>query len=431
VPPKPAQMPQDDNISRQAAVADYVRKYTSDFVVSNPSSGNVLSQHCVLVTGATGSLGSHLVQYLAEQETVSTVICLNRYTRGSLAGVRQRQSLTSRSIELDDKALSKLRVFETETSQPNLGLPREQYEDMVNTVTHIVHNAWPMSGKRPVSGFEAQFRVMRNLIHLARDVACRSALRPKLGFQFISSIATTGHYPVRTGDINVPEQRMSIDDVLPNGYGDAKFVCENMLDETLHKHSDCFRTMSVRLGQVAGSSTSGYWNSLEHLSFLIKSSQTLKCLPNFEGTVSWTPVNDVAATLGELLISSATPYPIYHIDNPVGQPWKQMILTLANCLNVPMQTGIVPFEEWVRRVRNFSGSVEKDNPAFKLIDFLDTNFLRMSCGGLLLETKHSREHSKTLRELGPVSEDVVRGYVRYWQRIGFLARSVMEGQTGS
>jgi thioester reductase-like protein len=59
-----------------------------------------------------------------------------------------------------------------------------------------------------------------------------------------------------------------------------------MLDETLHKYSDEFRPMVVRIGQIAGSKNSGYWNPVEHLAFLIKSCQTLKVLPDFEGVCS-------------------------------------------------------------------------------------------------------------------------------------------------
>ena len=403
-------------------MTEYVKKNVQDFVapvVSGTATTPGEDEQCVLVTGATGSLGSHLIEHFAKQSNVKSVICINRSASGSVPDTRQQQAMTSRGIELSESILSKLQVLETDTTKPLLGLPKDVYDGLVEKTTHILHNAWPMSGKRPVKGFELQFQVMRNLINFARDISCRRTKGTKVGFQFISSIATVGHYPLWSENPNVPEERMKIESILPNGYGDAKYVCELMLDETLHKYPDQFRTMAVRLGQVAGSKTSGYWNPMEHLSFLVKSSQTLKALPNFEGLLSWTPVNDVAATLGELLVQNNTPYPIYHIDNPVRQAWQDMIPVLADALNVPRKN-VVDFEEWVRRVRNFPGSVEADNPAFKLIEFLDGNFLRMSCGGLLLGTEKAREHSKTLANLGPVSDDVARKYVQAWRDMGFL-----------
>lgn len=429
VPAKPVTVPSFDIVERAAVVDAYVRDFTAGFdmppSVSTRDAANVTRPQCVLVTGATGSLGAHLVAELVARPDVETVFCLNRVSRGSDAAQRQRKSLAEKGLELEPGHLAKLRIFETDASKPQLGLSDEQYEGLTRAITAIIHNAWPMSGVRPIRGFEAQFAVMRNLIDLARDAA---ACSPRtVTFQFISSIAVVGHYPMWSGTVHVPEQRVGIESVLPNGYGDAKYVCERMLDTTLHKHPGPFRTMCVRLGQVAGNSKTGYWNSLEHLSFLVKSSQTLRALPDFSGKLSWTPVDVVASTLADLVLGSvsgsptaSTPYSIYHIDNPVGQPWQNMVPVLARALGIP-SSNVLPFTEWVRRVRHFPGSVERDNPAFKLIDFLDGNFLRMSCGGLLLDTAHTRQHSPTLAAMGPVSDVTAEGYIRYWRRTGFLS----------
>ena len=135
--------------------------------------------------------------------------------------------------------------------------------------------------------------------------------------------------------------------------------------------------------------------------------------------LSWCPVNDMAAALSELLLSNRNLHPIYHIDNPVQQPWREMILTLADALNVP-KANIIPFREWVSKVRRSPLSTEKDNPAAMLIDFLDDHFLRMSCGGLILDTKKACEHSKALAAVVPVGKEVARKYVRAWEDMGFL-----------
>ena len=97
-----------------------------------------------------------------------------------------------------------------------------------------------------------------------------------------------------------------------------------------------------------------------------------------------------------------------------------MIPVFADGLDIP-RTNVIPFPDWVERVRRFPGLVEEENPAVKLIDFLDENFTRMSCGGLLLETTKSREHSGTLRAVGPVSDDVVRKFVHSWKNVRFLS----------
>ena len=99
-----------------------------------------------------------------------------------------------------------------------------------------------------------------------------------------------------------------------------------------------------------------------------------------------------------------------------------MIAILADALDIP-NANIVPFDDWLRRVRRFPSSTEADNPAGIVVEFLDEHFVRMSCGGLILDTTKSRKHSKTLAMgTAPVSAELVRKYIRIWQDAGFLAK---------
>ena len=406
--------------TRMKAIEQYVQKYTSDFYGPSNSPSNVSTiddGKVILVTGASGSLGAHLTYHLAQLPDVKTVVCLNRENKAE-GRVRQEQAMRDKGIRFPETLKHKLQVFQTDSSKPKLGLPKGDYEGLVNSVTHLIHNAWPMSAKRPLSGFESQFQVMRNLIDFACEAASRHSDNFKFGFQMVSSIGVVGQYGFESNSkIIVPEERVGIESVLPNGYGEAKWGCEWMLDLTLHQHPARFRTMVVRLGQIAGSKTSGYWNPMEHFGFLIKSSQTLNALPEMVGGLYWTPVNDIAGTLSDLILADNAPYPIYHVENPMGQPWHEMTSILAKALHIP-PSNVIPFQEWMDRVRN---APQKNNPASTLLDFLEDNFLRMSCGGLVLDTKKTLEHSKTLREVGPVSEKVARKYIHIWREIGFLS----------
>ena len=433
IPPtvKPTNDHSTDCSARQAAVDGYVRKMTDGFAEgvkpassTTPSAGSSQG-HTVIVTGATGSLGAHIVQNLANRSDVSRIVCLNRRSRQQDAQERQLASLTKKGIKLTQEKLDKLTILETDMFKPSLGLPTDIYENLLTSTTDIIHNAWLMNAKWPLKNFEAQLQIMRNLLDFTRESSNRKPSDEKMTFQFISSIATVGHWPITTGRPAVPEERMPIEAVLPTGYGDAKYICELMLDATLHRFPDRFRAMVIRPGQVAGSSTSGYWNPMEHLSFLWKSSQMLKCLPDFDGVLSWTPVDDVAGTCTDILLlpPDQSPHPTYHVENPLRQPWKEMIPVLASALDVPLPDGIIPYREWIQRVRDHPRKVEGpegENPAFLLVDFLDDNFIRMSCGGLLLDTSRARQHSPTLANMGPVSPETTKLFVRSWKEMGFL-----------
>ncbi|RCI15849.1 hypothetical protein L249_1704 [Ophiocordyceps polyrhachis-furcata BCC 54312] len=406
---------------RKRAVDVLVEKHTAGFNLS-ASTGRLglprEDEKVVLVTGASGSLGGHLVYHMAQLPDVKTVVCLNRENKEE-PYVRQQKAMRGKGIRFPEALKHKLVVLQTDSAKPMFGLSTSVYEGLVNTVTHLIHNAWPMSAKRPLSGFESQFQVMRNLIDFGCHVSSRRPSSFQFSFQMVSSIGVVGHYGLATASdktrIMVPEKGVGIDSVLPNGYGDAKWGCERMLDETLHNHPNRFRTMVVRLGQIAGSKTSGYWNPMEHFGFLIKSSQTLNALPDVDGTVFWTPVNDIAATLSDLVLSDRKPHSVYHIENPVGQSWRETNAVLADALKIP---NLIPFGDWVERVR---AAPQRNNPASTLLDFLDGNYLRMSCGGLVLDVKNTLEHSKTLAAVGPVSEEVIRKYIHIWKEIGFLS----------
>lgn len=113
----------------------------------------------------------------------------------------------------------------------------------------------------------------------------------------MSSIGVVGY----AGKQRVFEQRVPIEAVLPGGYTEAKWACERMLDETLHRYPELFRVMVVRPGQIAGSTKSGFWNPVEHFAFLVKSAQTLRAWPDFDGALIWLPVDRCAWIMVDLL----------------------------------------------------------------------------------------------------------------------------------
>lgn len=415
--------------ARQKAVDAYVEKYTAGFTVPAPSLTATAprpDEKVVLVTGASGSLGGHVVLHLAQRADVKTVVCLNRENKAE-PYARQHKALRDKGIRLPEALAHKLLVLQADTSRPQLGLSPADHDRLAGCVTHIVHSAWPMSAKRSLPGFESQFQVLRNLADLAAAAVGRRPAGFPVSVQMVSSVGVVGRYrlgdPAAPARIMVPEERVGIECVLPNGYGDAKWGCERMLDATLHRFPSRFRTMAVRLGQIAGSKTSGYWNPMEHFGFLVKSSQTLNALPDVDGDVFWTPVNDIAGALSDLVLADGAPHPIYHVENPVGQPWKEMNAVLADALGIP-KANLIPFDEWVQRVKD---APQKNNPASTLLEFLDDNYNRMSCGGLVLDVKNTLEHSEVLRAVGPVDDDVVRKYIHIWREIGFLAHPISGG----
>lgn len=408
-----------NNAERQQISDNYVEKYSKGFELPESISrteASTATSRCVLVTGATGSLGSHIVAALAQRSDVETVICINRLSNAE-ANARQKASFAMRGIELNATSMAKLEVIETDTSKPSIGLPPGKYQSLLHRVTHIVHSAWPMSLTRPVRMYEIQMKIFRNLIALAADIA-QTQPRLRVGFQFVSSIAVVGNYPLWKGTPLVPEEPTSVESVPLTGYAEAKLVCESVLSKTLRRYPAHFQAKAVRVAQISGSTTNGYWNPSEYMPFLIKTSQSLRLLPSLEGTLSWYPVDGVASTLGDLLLSDTADDWIYHIDNPSRQGWQEMIASLARALGLGKES-IVPFDRWIDRVRRLRGSTV-DNPALQLIDFFENYFIPMSCGELILDTTKANQYSETLRNQGPITDEVIGKYITALRTSGFL-----------
>lgn len=396
-------------------VESFVRQYSANF--GNQLTSDVPGREeghgaVVIVTGATGSLGSHLVARLARDPTVKRVVCLNR-RHGKSPLEHQLSALSSRGISLSEAVASKLQVLATDVTELRLGLQPDVYAELVTCGTHIVHNAWPMSATRPLRAFEPQFRSMRRLLDLAADISASQISPIRVCFQLVSSIGVVGHSTLDRP--TVLEDRVPFSSVLPNGYCRAKWVCERVLDETLHRHPRKFRAMTIRLGQIAGSSTSGFWNPVEHFPFLVRSTQALRAFPALTGRLQWVPVDVVAGTAADLALGKADE-PVYHIDNPVGQQWEDMAPVLAEALGAD----IVPYQEWIRRVRRSPLDMENENPAARLADFFEQDFRRMSCGGIVLDTAKACCASPTLASQGPVSASMARKYIKEWKAMGFL-----------
>ncbi|KAL4994835.1 hypothetical protein BDV10DRAFT_188630 [Aspergillus recurvatus] len=397
-----------EDAARLRAVEEYVYQNTAGFTapVLPPRISTPANHACVLVTGATGSLGSHLVAHLARLPNVQSVICLNRLSRME-PQVRQKEALAARNLHLRSAEAAKVIVIECETTNKHLGLSVEQWTYLQGNITHIIHNAWPMNGVAQLSSFEGQFRALRNLIDLAKCIA--TAQRP-VRFQFISSIGT-----VNGG--GALEERTRIEKVMNNGYNEAKFVCERMIQETLQRYPAIFQAMIVRPGQIAGSEETGHWNTSEHFPAMVKSSQSLGVVPALAGRLAWTPVDVAARVIAELLLDEGTPEDIYHVDHPIGQDWATVVDVLARELEATK----MPFKDWIQRVRERGSS--RDNPAGFMADWLETNFERMSCQGPL-DTRAARRHSGTLRGAGGgVREEHVRRFVRNWKERGFLTQA--------
>ncbi|KAL7270283.1 putative NRPS-like protein biosynthetic cluster [Rhizina undulata] len=402
------------SLSRGEKMYAAVERYLSDLHLYPE---DTKKETVVLLTGSTGSLGSWLLYHLSQLPEVKRIICLNRQTDSSSNGLHLRQlKANARSgITIPEESWSKITLLPATLSAPHLGLSATDYTSIVSSVTHVIHNAWPMDFNRSLASFEPHFVALANLITL-----CISTPHPTpTRLLFTSSIAVVGRYPSLHPNRTIPEESMLDPAVTDHfGYPEAKWVCEQILEAAAGRHGKLEASI-IRIGQLTGSEAgNGYWSTSEHFPSIVRSSQTIGALPQVEGTFSWLPVDRASRAIIDFAFSPQLSLH-YHLENPIRQSWSQLLLLLAKELKLPQK--LMPFQGWLEKVKE-RGEEEK-NPAGKLVKFLEEEFIGMASGIVALDTTRSRRVSRTLRGTRDVGREGVGNslwFLSIWSRIAAI-----------
>ena len=91
-----------------------------------------------IITGATGSLGSHLLHLLTSSspEAVTKVVCLVRGADDRVAEDRVRRALEHRKLSY---ASHRVQVLAARLGKPNLGLREDTYSDLARDADIVIH----------------------------------------------------------------------------------------------------------------------------------------------------------------------------------------------------------------------------------------------------------------------------------------------------
>ena len=269
-----------------------MRDLSDKFRFLNEKGSSLTAVNTILLTGTTGNLGSHLLKVLSEHRRVPHVVCLvraksHRSTSSVLKGAisAQQEAFDDRGIKLSEAAWLKVKILAWRLGEDRLGLGEQDYYYLASTITHIFHGAWPMDFQRKLSSFEVQIKALRDLITLARFAHhLQPIIKPRI--ILASSIAVVRNYAAAPSSIGmVPEIPLHdpTNAPLAMGYAEAKWICEQVVESAYNELQCEVQPMIVRIGQLTGSQTSGYWSLKEHFPTLVKSSMAIGHLPDLHG----------------------------------------------------------------------------------------------------------------------------------------------------
>lgn len=377
-----------------------------------------------ILTGATGAVGAHTLYEILKDETVAKVYC---FTRRSSPLEAVFQSLADKTLKITTDQASRIIAFNSPLDQPNFGLDKSTIHEMRSNVTQIIHAAWPVNFNMPLAYFEPHIHGLQNLIRFSLSVRREEPA----ALMFCSSISVALCSQSREIDESPVELESGC-----MGYGRSKLVGEHIVSKA---NGEGARTYSLRIGQVSGHSKRGLWNDLEALPLMIRSSLTLKALPDIGGTCSWLPVDKLASTIVELtnlnsrasrnLVQSGPSSAfemhgmdnsVYNVCNPRQFSWSALLEALHRN---GFQFEVVSFDEWLTLLRKSEARGEVHvNPAVKLIQHYESmhaqNNEKPRPGPSEFITHKAERDSVTLRNgrLRIIEDGILDCYIRDWLR---------------
>ncbi|CAK96299.1 hypothetical protein CBS115989_2471 [Aspergillus niger] len=394
---------------------ELIEKY-SVFQKHTPSPSSAATRKSVVLTGATGSIGAHTLYKLLNDDSVSAVYCLTRRSQPKKAVI---DALAQKGLSVLPYRLQKIVALNSSLEEPDLGVGESMMAEMRQSVSLIIHTAWPVNFNLPLMSFESHIKGLQNLINFSLSVN----LPDPAVLLFCSSISTA------LGASSDVDER-PIEDLasaLEMGYGRSKLIGEKIVSNARRAGA---RTYSLRIGQVSGHSKKGLWNDSEAIPLMIRSALTLKALPDLDITCSWLPVDKLACSMLELARACSfnsledscddatsgkwVDDTIYNLCNPRVFTWSSLLDTLKRS-GFSFET--VPFENWLQMLRESEARGEEMiNPAVKLTAHYESMYSEDAPKPVRFLTEKAERDSMTLRNgrLRIVQDGILTRYAQDW-----------------
>lgn len=262
----------------------------------------------ILLTGATGYLGIHLLSELLDENPGLRVYCLVRASHPKNGLDRILSKAGSYRLRLDTDRVS---VLCGDITRPNLGLTESEWEFCCREMQQIVHASAHVNHIEGYATFRASTRGMLEIIRLA------GSHRLKL-VHFISSIAACTFFDGK--QLSIHEQEAFIEDgqAVFGGYGQSKWVQESLLKEA---HAQGLPFVIYRFGELGGSGLTGLAQTEDMVHRLLQMRLALGVREKISNDVlDMLPVDFAARVVARACTTERTWNHILHATHPKPCP---------------------------------------------------------------------------------------------------------------
>lgn len=306
--------------------------------------------HKVIVTGANGFLGVHIVEALLAWGATD-VACLVREGGGFTAQDRFVQALSENRLEHLD--LARVRVYASDITLPQLGLTNEVYERLDREFGALVHNA---ANVNHVQDYETLAKD-----NVAPIFECLKLCegRSKKVFNFVSTLSASSAVGTDGRVLEAPAAETP-PIYIKNGYNLSKWVAERILQQAREQGA---WVNIYRPGNIAFNSTTGVCQPHKNrLMLMLKGSMQLGQVPDFSMTFDLMPVDFLARFIGFHASRYLPAQAVFNLHNPEPLSWSSYVSAFRDAGS---EFELVSVSEWQTQLTR----VDSENALFGVLGF--------------------------------------------------------------
>ena len=290
----------------------------------------------VLVTGATGFVGSHLTNRLLKDGHHVTALVRGSRTSPARDRILAVLTLVSGSDSRNNAGLERLNVLEGDISQPNLGVDREALRKIAASIDETWHCAASLSFAE-----EEREEIFRMNVEGARNVIEVVKQTPGKRLHHVSTAYVAG---IRDTAL---ESEINVGQKFRNPYEASKCQAEELVDQERSRGtivSTVYRPSVVigesRTGRITHfhgvyAFIRGLWSTLERMRRKNPSNATIHLALRVPGsgntTLNFVPIDYVVNGMVEIGGRDSSIGNTYHLANPEATPnrvWLPMVCKL-------------------------------------------------------------------------------------------------------
>ncbi|MGH8605474.1 MAG: thioester reductase domain-containing protein, partial [Gammaproteobacteria bacterium] len=338
-------------------------------------SGSSVESREILLTGATGFLGAYLLSELLQDKT-SRVHCLVRAPHAAAGRERIEKSLRHYHL-WQERWAQRIEVIAGDLEKPMIGMSKDQYVRLSETVAAIYHNGAVVNYVLPYSKLQkANVQGTQEIIRLAA--------KGKVPVYYVSTLRlfdsrVDGH-PISELDA-VDETK-----TMYSGYSQSKWISEKLCKAAGARG---IPYAIFRPGLVCGDGIAGIANENDAVSRFIKGCVELGCAPDSELQLNLTPVDFVIKALVWLSRRAESNGAVFHLINDTATLCNRVFEKLVD-VGYPLK--MVPYLEWVRRLREAAES-ENAKDLVPLLQYFDEH-LPAKSQQRIFDSSYTRERLK-------------------------------------